>query len=72
MRLFGFKTEAGFRRAQDRGAVGVRFFPIQGRLGHFCMTAEVADWMSALAESAQLAQPQEQEAEKWPADGEAP
>lgn len=44
-RSLGFSTPTSFRRAYERGNVGVHTFQIRGRRGRFALARDVANWL---------------------------
>jgi len=48
-RSLGFPTSTAFRRACERGTVGIRVFQIRGRRGRFALATDVADWIMSQA-----------------------
>jgi len=46
-RALGFRTQAAFRKAKQRGRLPVRTFEVEGRRGRFAATSDIAAWLWA-------------------------
>ena len=44
----GFPSAAAFRKAKQRGRLGVRVFKLPDRAGTFAFTEDVANWLRAI------------------------
>ena len=44
----GFPSAAAFRKAKERGRLGVRVFKLPDRSGTFAFTQDVAEWLRAI------------------------
>lgn len=44
-RALGFRTQAAFRKAKQRGRLPVATFEVEGRRGRFAATADIAAWL---------------------------
>lgn len=48
-RALGFRTSAAMKKAWREKALHLNFFRIPGRRGLFCLTGDVATWLSEVA-----------------------
>lgn len=46
-KALGYRTQAAFRKAKQRGRLPVRTFEVEGRRGRFAATSDIAAWLWA-------------------------
>jgi hypothetical protein len=44
-RALGFRTQAAFRKAKQRGRLPIATFEVEGRRGRFAATSDIAAWL---------------------------
>lgn len=46
-KALGYRTQAAFRKAKQRGRLPIRTFEVEGRRGRFAATSDIAAWLWA-------------------------
>lgn len=46
-KALGYRTQAAFRKAKQRGRLPIKTFEVEGRRGRFAATSDIAAWLWA-------------------------